>query len=337
MNTIAELLSLGGCQFKVFDLGRRIEKIRSSHFITFEQGAEPYPSPIQGHACFAIVFAKPEQAQQPFLWLLKFPLDEQSKLVFASRDDFLRLVIEALGNDIANGNINTEKLNNHAYSLKPSTEKLAVLNARIRKELHQPASLYYESAYQYFCQQPTELGWQTLGLQGIADLSIRLEEPELHQGIAQQLEKIPEPAFNALAQCIEHSALPAALVRALLGMPNERKNSFWLRAISGATDAVLWQVVEEKLMAKPSQDELITIAARHWRVLTEPHRVLAYLEAVAATQPIPSLFATLVADLNALAACRSACMMALRSKERSSALAHAIGQLVTTVAQSGKG
>ena len=327
MSTIAEILTLGGCQFKAYDLGRRVEKISRSSYLAFEQGAEPYSNPIQGHACFALVFAKPDQAQSPYIWLLKFPLDEQSKLQYAARDDFLRRVIEALGNDVTNSEIDSETLNNHPYAFQPSQEKLAVLNARIRKELHQPASLYYESAYEYYGHQPTEQGWQALGLQGIADLAVRLDEKEVSSGLAQQIAKLPEPAFNALAQCLEHVSLTPEVTEALAAFPSEQQTPFWLRALTGASDQRLYQLLADKLNQVLSLDELISIAARHWRVLNTPERVLMFLEALVRSNSELAVFAALVADLNALPACRSACMAALRSPERTPALTAAIGQL----------
>lgn len=327
MSTIAELLTLGGCQFKAYDLGRRVTKLSRASYLAFEQGAAPYPAPIQGHACFALVFSKPDQAQSPFIWLLKFPLDEQSKLQFAARDEFLRMVIEALGNDIANAEIDTEALNNHPYAFKPSQEKLALLNARIRHELHQSASLYYESAFSYFCQTPTAEGWQALGLQGIADLAVRVEEKEIAQALSEQLNNLPEPAFNALAQCLEHVELPPAVVESLASFAVPKQNAFWLRALTGAPDERLFQLIHAQMENPLSLDSLIAISARHWRVLNTPERVQDYLEALVKVGADPQTFAALVADLNGLPQCRGACLSALRSPKRSPELGAAIGQL----------
>lgn len=334
MSTIAELLTLGGCQFKAYDLGRRVTKLSRSDYLAFEQGKAPYPSPIQGHACFALVFSKPEQAQQPFIWLLKFPLDEQSQLQYAARDHFLKMVIEALGNDIANAEIDTEALNNHPYAFKPSSEKLALLNARVRKELHQSASIYYESAFNYYCHQPTEQGWQSLGLQGIADLAVRLDEEAVTQGLATTISQLPEPAFNALAQCLEHVSLPPQLVEALEAVAEPKRNSFWLRAIAGAADSHLYKLIEKRLEQQPSLEELIAISARHWRVFNQPERILAFLEALVKTESGSEVFAALVGDFTALPACRNACLAALRLPQRTPELGQAIGELFSRYQQS---
>ncbi|MCM2679116.1 DUF3549 family protein [Echinimonas agarilytica] len=330
MSTIAEVLTLGGCQFKVFELGRRVFKISRDDFVAFEQGAKAYPSPIQGHACFAIVFSKPEMAQTPYLWLLKFPLDEQNKLLFGARDDFLRMVIEALGEDLANSDSNTEALNNHPYSLKPSDEKLAVLNAKIRNDLHQPASIYFESAYQYFCQQPTAEGWQTLGIQGIADVGERLCESTIKTELAARLAELPVPAFNALSQVLEHALLPAVVVESLLRFGADKRDPFWIRAISGAPQNVLIGELTQTLNSAPSIDHVITVGARWWSVLNTPERVLEYLESVVRLTNNFQVFAALVADLNGLPQCRPACLSALRLPHRSEQLSIAIGQLFHT-------
>ncbi|MBW8191750.1 DUF3549 family protein [Neiella marina] len=332
MSTIDQVLTLGNCQYSVYDMGRVIRRIDKQNFVDFEQGAAPYPYPIQGHACFAVVFSKPDQVHTPYLWLLKLPLDEVSKLVFAARDDFLRMVIEALGQDIANAEIDTEALNNHAYSLKPSMEKLAVLNARIRAKLHQPASIYYESAHNYFTQYPSETGWQAIGFQGIADLVERMDKATAQQ-LSELLDQLPEPAFCALSQCLEHCQLPPSLQLALLGLPPSKRDPFWLRSLTGGQVKALTPVISELLDASPSVDMLITLCARHWQQFSNAEQVHKLLESVVACPQGHEVFTSLVADLSALPECRDAALTALRAPNRSAALAAAIGQLFQQLAR----
>ncbi|MBD1389716.1 DUF3549 family protein [Neiella sp. HB171785] len=330
MSTIDQVLTLGGCHYTVYDMGRTVQRISKQQFVEFEQGALPYPYPIQGHACFAVVFSKPDQAQTPYLWLLKFAVDEVSKLIFSGRDDFIRMVVQALGEDIANADIDAEALNNHPYAFKPSTEKLAVLNARIRNKLHQPASIYYEPAYQYFCHQPTESGWQALGFQGIADLTERLDS-DCAAAIAKHLDQLPEPAFCALAQCLEHIELPAVIQQQLLSWPNNKRETFWLRALTGAQQQPAAEAIAELLDTSLSIDLLITLCGRHWRYFNQPERAVNLLESLLRCDQGNMVFAALVADLTAIPECRQATLQALRWPQRSAALSQAIGQLFQQV------
>ncbi|GGA79033.1 hypothetical protein GCM10011369_21240 [Neiella marina] len=330
MSTIDQVLTLGGCHYTVYDMGRTVQRIDKQQFVEFEQGAVPYPYPIQGHACFAVVFSKPEQAQTPYLWLLKFAVDEVSKLIFSGRDDFLRMVIQALGEDIANADIDAESLNNHPYAFKPSTEKLAVLNARIRSKLHQSASIYYEPAYDYFCHHPSDDGWQALGFQGIADLTERLDSASADH-MASQLEYLPEPAFCALAQCLEHIRLPAPIQTKLMSWPVEKRDTFWLRALTGAQQQPQSEIISGVLNTSQSIDLLITVCARHWRYFNSPERVVNLLESVVQCPQGDAVFAALIADLTAIPQCRQATLEALRWPQRSVQLSQAIGQLFQQV------
>ena len=327
MNTIHELLTCGGCQYSVYELGRRIQKITKHQFESFESGESPYPFPIQGHGCFAVVFSKPSDAQQPYLWLLKLPLDEVSQINFSARDDFIRMVIEALGQDIANASIDHEALNNHPYAYKPSQEKLAVLNARVRNRLHQPASIFYEQAYQYFCKEPTSDGWQAIGVQGIADLVEQLKQKEVANGLANHISQLPKPAFNALALCLEHCELPVILQQALISMDSSLHDTFWLRSLAGSQTEPMRSIVLDVVDKTSSLDDLITLSARLWPAFSSPEIILRLLEKSLALDSSRAVFNALLADLSSIPTCRSAAHQAIRLPERSPELAQALGAL----------
>lgn len=91
--TLGQLLDGAGTQWRAFDIGRHITKLDKQQFLAIEQAQVPYPYPLAGHAWLAIQFWDAKASKEPYVWFLKFPLDEQSKLVSASRDHFADMVI----------------------------------------------------------------------------------------------------------------------------------------------------------------------------------------------------------------------------------------------------
>ena len=72
--SISALLNLSDSQYRVYDMGRRVEKISKAQFEKIEAAQLPYPYPMQGHAMLAIAFWQ-KQSQSPYLWFIKLPLD----------------------------------------------------------------------------------------------------------------------------------------------------------------------------------------------------------------------------------------------------------------------
>ena len=114
--TLGQLLDGAGTQWRAFDIGRHITKLDKKQFLAIEQAQVPYPYPLAGHAWLAIQFWDSKASKEPYVWFLKFPLDEQSKLVSASRDHFANMVIEALGSEIT-GEQADGKLDNNPMCL----------------------------------------------------------------------------------------------------------------------------------------------------------------------------------------------------------------------------
>ncbi|MFA0683293.1 DUF3549 family protein, partial [Vibrio splendidus] len=50
IHTLTQLLKNSGCQYDIYDLGRRIQKIDNTLFSDVEQGKQPYPFPLQKQA-----------------------------------------------------------------------------------------------------------------------------------------------------------------------------------------------------------------------------------------------------------------------------------------------
>ncbi len=92
--TLIELLENSGARLRVLDMGRRVVKIDRNSFLQFEQTAVPWPAPLVRQAWFGMLMQNSD-LPEPLIWFLRMPLDEQGKLVLASRDYFIHRLIEA--------------------------------------------------------------------------------------------------------------------------------------------------------------------------------------------------------------------------------------------------
>jgi len=68
INTLSEFLSKSQSQYRVFDMGRRVQKLSSDTFADFEDAKVPYPYPLQQHAWIAILFWNKQQSNQHYIW-----------------------------------------------------------------------------------------------------------------------------------------------------------------------------------------------------------------------------------------------------------------------------
>lgn len=178
IHTLTALLQNSGCQYQIFDLGRRVQPIDSRQFAQVELGQQAYPFPVQRHAQFAIAYWN--EQHQPWIWMLKFALDERGLLQQADVGQFIQYLLEAMGHRL-NQSLSEEqqqKLASNPYTFKPSEDKLAVLHSQIRAQLGLACSQYYEHAQHYFAGGLGWDKWHTIGLQGITDICARLEQEQ---------------------------------------------------------------------------------------------------------------------------------------------------------------
>ncbi|MEI5639153.1 MULTISPECIES: DUF3549 family protein [unclassified Pseudoalteromonas] len=336
ISTLGELLTNAGTQWRVYDMGRRINKIDKQQFAQIEQTHAPYPYPLGGHAILAIQFWDNQATLDPYVWFLKFPLDEQSKLVIASRDHFASMVLEALGNQLT-GESAQGKLDNNPYVFKPNANKLAAFNALMKRELNRPASQYYEHAELYFSGKLGFEQWQDIALQGIADFALRLDHGNNSQYLRSAWPKLPQQVQTPLAAMLEHVAVSTAQTEDFLAQLQsacKQANSSVaisnLRAMSGSHALGLIAQAVDDILASPlagDVDCLLTIAGRAWETLTEPQRLMTYMEKVAENQQLEGLFNSVFADLVAIPMLRPHLLGIIRAENRSEVLSRAIGRL----------
>ena len=336
IHTLSQLLIQSDCQYQVYDLGRRIKHIDNKTFSDVEHGLQPYPYPLQRKAHLAICYWN--ESKQPWIWFLKFELDERGLLKQADVGNFLKYVIEAMGTRI-NKEMTQEqqqKLANNPYTFKPAEDKMAVFHSQIRALLSLPCSQYYEHAQCYFSGELGWDKWQTVGLQGVTDICARLSEEQNGVHVRKAIKQVPNEPLYALLGALEHSCLPNKLADRLKEFALEKINQqcpdiFLIgaltRALSGADDQYLYPVVQEVLSSArlSHQEVLIGIAGRCWHILTSHDLAEQFLLRLAQTGN-QALFNQLFADLVMLPELRMVLLPLLHSTP-SPELANALAQL----------
>lgn len=328
ITTLSQFLTTANTQFQVYDMGRRVQHIDMMAFNEIENLNSPYPSPLQGHAQFAIVFW--DASQQHYIWFLKLPLDERGLLSPAPRTQFIKMIVEALGRDPAQtlSEEQQQKLANHPFAFKPSAEKLAIFNALVRKQLGDKASPQYEFAYQYISGQVKAENWQEIGLQGIADICVRSNELDHLKHLQACFEYASTEVQIAICQCLEHLTIDkklAEIILAKLIAADKTIKLYYLRALashSSLTQEAILHLAEAQLL---NADALITIAARNWTVLKHDATRTIYLEALASQEQ--HFFNQIFADIVVIPVLRTQMLAELRNPNRSPQLSAAIGGL----------
>ncbi|MGF1709047.1 DUF3549 family protein [Vibrio kagoshimensis] len=314
IHTLTQLLKNSGSQYNIYDLGRRIQKVDNSLFSDVEQGKQPYPFPLQKQAHLAIAYWNSEK--QPWIWFLKFKLDERGLLNQGDVGNFLKFVIEAMGTRLSGemSEDQQQKLSNNPYTFKPSEDKMAVFHSQVRAELDLPTSQYYEHAQHYFTGELGWENWQTVGLQGITDICARLSSQQNGVAVRKALIKLPNEPLYATLGALEHTKISDKLAGRIQDLAENQINSqdpdlFLLsalaRALSGAKNTISHAVISQ-ILSSPRlshQEVLIGLAGRSWQTLQDPIIAEQFLLRLAQTGN-QTLFNQLFADLVMIPALR---------------------------------
>ncbi|KDM90177.1 hypothetical protein EA58_18570 [Photobacterium galatheae] len=335
-HTLTQLLDNAGCQYKIFDLGRRVCEIERETFKAVEDNRQPYPWPMQQHAHLSISFW--QQDNPPWIWFLKLPLDERGLLKQAAVGDFIKYVIEAMGATLnaVPTEEELEKLAANPYTFKPNDDKLAIFHAHLRQQLALPASQYYEHAQLYLSGKLDWNQWQGVGLQGLADVCARMKQENNATWLRKAVNHLPMTPLYALLGCLEHCDLPPALAERLVERLTQESTSdeadiflmtALVRALSGAESEVLHDTLR-KLLNQPAlchPEMMVAIAGRCWKGLIDTETAGLYLLRLAQTQD-QTLFNQLFADLVMLPALRGIMLQVLH-REANPELTEAITRL----------
>jgi len=339
LSTLSEFLLQAKTQFRIYEMGRTIRKISTDDFMLFETAKKPYPAPLQRHAQFAVTFWNKNESNEHYLWFLKFPLDEQGLLIEGTRNTFLNMVIESLGLSLEKtpSEEDQERLATNPYVFKPSTDKVAMLNAMINRDFIRPESKYYPTAQQYFSAKQGLESWQEVGVQGICDVAARLDRDNNAEHVAKAISKLPNEPLYSLCLSLEHSTLPTNVSESLAAeiaketakaTADDVRLSMLLRAISNAPATGLRTALYPAIFQQTDICQtIVAIAGRSWQDLNDDALLLAFFEAAVKQHKGNELFIYLFSDLVAIPLLRDKMLAMLRNPDRSNELGTAIGFL----------
>ena len=97
INSLSEFLLQAHTQHLVFDMGRGLKPITNQLFFEWENQQSPCLYPRQDHAWFCIAFWNEKLSSERYIWFIKLPLDENGLMIQAARNQFLEIIIQALG------------------------------------------------------------------------------------------------------------------------------------------------------------------------------------------------------------------------------------------------
>ncbi len=346
MNTIATLtqfIESGGLSLDFTDMGRRISPIPREHFIAFELTDIPYPLPLQRQAWFALSLADPKQPRfDPMIWFIRFPLDEQGKLLQAARDEFMHHLAENQESSPDRDGMQ-RALQNNPYAFQPRQDRLAVFHARLTHALKQPASHYYDHAKDYFDGKLGWDQWSFIGVQGIADLAARLNQQGNTKRIAKSIPYLPPSPLEALCHCLENGVIADSIAEALaergrstLGdeKPNPQVLTAVVRGLSQSRSVEIRNAFVHQLIDHPiahRSDILAAISGRAWEALEDVSLRRPFLERLAGNEAGQEFFNAVLSDLLFLPATRIAMQESLRDPQRSARLGQVLGDFFSAL------
>ena len=338
LETITDFLVLSGFQYRIFDLGRKIQKISNQTFAAIELQQTPYPYPFQQKAWLAILFWDKQKQQEPVIWFLNFPIDELGLLKLESRDGFVRDLMSNIGENMQahlEGGIAKDSLKESPFSFKPREDRLAMFHALATVELNEKPSQHYAPTQDYLSGKTGYDQWQFLGLQGISDVVARLSKDDNAATLASALAKLPDVPLDRFMQCLENvrysGALSAAVTQRLTSeMKADPVQSplmaSLLRALSGSeAKSERLRLISEVLSSNLRQEieVLAAVSGRGWSDLKEAPLMQQFLEAAALQDQ--EVFNILLVDLMTIPDMRAKVLVGLRSPDRSTALSKRIG------------
>lgn len=335
--TIAEFLDKMGVVARYFDCGRRIQEIPAKTMLQFEDGDIAYPTPYLHHAWLGLLFWDPDAPDMPLLWFLKFPLDEQAKLLPAARNEFLKQLMVTVGHNlqaIQDGEKMQGILEGNPYTFTPTPERQASMHATAKQLMQLEPSDHYPIACDYLKGDLQQ--WQAVGIQGLADVAQRWQQ---HQNeLINALPNMPQEPLQALCQCLENHKLSGALSKAITErITREREQqsphgsiiAALVRAISASQATELRQRCLQSLLLDEQTTDievLAAIATRCHQDLQDPLLCMPFLERLA--QHPQATFNRVLADVLFLPELRNHILACFRAGERSQTLINAIGGLL---------
>ena len=337
LESISDFLVMSGFQYRIYDMGRKIQRISNQTFAGIEAQQTQYPYPFQQKAWLAFLFWDEQKKQEPVIWFLSFPIDEMGLLKLESRDAFVRDLLENIGENMQahlEGGSGQDSLKESPFSFKPREDRLAIFHAQATVELKQEPSQHYEHTQQYL---RGELGfdqWQFLGLQGVADVIARLKQDRNAESLATALPNLPDAPLDIIMQCLEHvkfSGRLSAAVSERLAVEMSREDvqppllASLIRALSSSEAKAERVRLLGQILNSPLADNIDVLAAISGRCWADFDDELLHQFLEAASSQEQNIFNILLVDLMTLPEMRAKILMGLRNPNRSTQLSKRIG------------
>lgn len=231
IKSLSGFFELANTRLTVTDLGKQMQSINPKGFAQMELGNQAYPYPFMNHAHLAILAWHPDNKAQHSIWFFKIPLDEQGFISLVEHQDLVIRVIKALQADQAE---RERLLSDHPYHFKPNTAAMACFNAYAGQILGMKPSQFYAPAKQFLLEdQPVD--WQEVGLQGFADVCLRLND-KTSAILADKIPTIEKMPLVGLCHCLEHAKssplVQDALIQRLLNCEDNELKAALIRSLS---------------------------------------------------------------------------------------------------------
>jgi len=338
--TLTDFLLQTDAQIRIFDLGRRINKINLSDFQKFERGEIPHPYPYEQTAWIGLIYWNKKDTRQHNIWFLRVPLDETGFIQLSSRDEFMHLLMsrfkeymERSGDSGALEHV----LKDNPYVFKPTDDKMAVFHSKALLVLKQDPTQFYPDALKY-TQDKDHESWQHLGIQGIADVAVRLDQKEIHQALSIALANMPEPVFCAFCQSMENEVLDIELATVIASRiknsDSEQLIANGIRALACTHSMQFKNDTLHTVLSNTTSSQnmiLVAIAAKAWEVLENEKTLKLFLEKLANSDAGAELFNSLMVDLMFMPGFRDNILAEFRNPDRSEKLSRAVGAFFQSV------
>lgn len=334
-DTITHFLESGDFNYRVFDMGRKVTRLLNGNFKKIEEQQEAYPFPFQQKAWLALLFwpKSPdcsEAGKEPVIWFLQFPIDEMGFLKLDARDGFLISLLEQAGKNIQakqSGGMAADELTESPYAFKPQPDRLALFHALAMKQLKQKPSQFYQHTRDYLSAKTGYEQWQFLGLQGIADVVVRLDRDENEALLAKAIGLMPEAPLESFCRALENVSSQGLLAEALISRlqqeighgetQNVQLGSMLIRACSGLQPEKLRREIILTVLASPSGKEIEVLAAisgRAWNDLRCRQMMEAFM--VNMTDQNQTAFNAVLSDLMMIPGLREVVLEVMRNPQR---------------------
>ena len=340
MRYLNDFLRQADFNYVAYDMGRRIVRLTPQQFIQFENATIAYPTPLQQHAWLGILGWTKDDKTRHFIWFIKLPLDELGKINPLARDELLQYLVEQLGQQLllSEGNATAEvEASALPHGFTPGEESMAMFHAKAAKHLGQPASRFYKHAQEYLSGKQGYEQWAFVGMQGLADVTARLNQHDNQELLQQALPHLPIQPFAQVCRFLEHETISPQLAKIIINRTdNELETDNYrdtvvssLRAIAGCTDQDVRQAFIHKVLTAAygkDVEVLAAISGRCWEDLKDKELCRLYLNNLAINNSGQTGFTHLLMDLLMIPGMREPIMQGLRDPDRSKELAQAMGQ-----------